>query len=355
MKAITVLPFGVKYTPMEKLALINFEKEPDSIYKGFELQYLNGAEIGQGYRILAYRNDGYVDMYDDLSLLFNPNEECDVAEKGLNKHIQTNIANTVFEKLDGCVQISFDFKDLESRKIHVFIKEQTKKKSIPMNLLAPIGFGSEKPSSLPLFFLYNFDFIRRKSTIVDIRIDNKALKLDPFPFPFPMYGQMRYYTRYTMESQILEFFPIDRQVKEIELDERMRYTDQGINYKFVKTANGVGLSQIELIQEKKVVIHFSPAFVLENQTGEFSICPPEEMGHVDGIYQVEKNGDLANVSLIPNKGWTSNPNTRLTKIILSPKSVFCNWSKEYQYSSVVDLKKMNVRAKWINGNNKTGA
>lgn len=343
----TILPFGVKYTPMEKLALINFEKEPDSVYKGFELQYLNSDEIGLGYRILAYRNDEYVDMYDDFSLKFNPDEECNVAGKGLNEHIQTNIENTIFEKVNGCVQISFDFKDLESRKIHVFIKEQTKKKSIPMNLLAPIGFGSERPSSLPLFFLYNFDFIRRKETIVGIRIDNKTLKLDPFPFPFPMNGQLRYYTRYTRESQILDFLPIDRQVKEIELDEDMQYTVQGMNYTFVKTASGVGLSKIELIQEKKVIIHFSPAFVLENQTGEFSICPSEEMGHVDGIYKVEKNEDFANVSLIPNKGWTSNPNTKITKIILSPKSIFCNWSKEYQYFARVDLKKMNVRAEWI--------
>ncbi|WP_042357445.1 hypothetical protein [Bacillus rubiinfantis] len=350
MKMKTILPFGIKYTPMEKLALINFERLPDSIYKGLELQYLNGDKVGKGYRVLAYRNDGYVDMYDDLSLKFDPNEQCNVAEKGLNRHLQTNIANAVFEKVDGCVQISFDFEDLEKRMIHVFIKELRKKKSTPMNLLAPIGSGSEKPSCLPIFFLYNFDFIRRRKTIVDIRFNETALKLDPFPFPFPMNGQLRYYSRYTMESQIIEFIPLDSHVKEIELNEQMQYFEQGIKYNYVKTANGIGLSQIELLQSKKVVINFSPAFVMNNQSGEFSICPSEEMGHIDGIYQVKRNGDRVDISLIPNKGWTSNPYTLITKLILSPKSIFCNWCKHYQYSSVVDLTKMSANAKWMNRN-----
>lgn len=350
IKVQTILPFGVKYAPMEKLALINFEKKPDSIYRGLELQYLNGNEVGTGFRVLAYRNDGYVDMYDDMSLKFDLNEQCDVAEKGLNKHVQTNMENTVFEKVDGCVEISFDFQDLEKRRVHVYIKENTKKKSTPMNILAPIGLGSKRPSYLPIFFLYNFDFIRRKNTIVEVSIDDTALKLDDFPFPVPMNGQMRYYSRYTMESQIIEFIPINMQVKEIELDEQMQYIDQGIKYKFVETDNCIGLSIIELLQDKKVVINFTPAFVMRDQTGEFSISPSEEMGHIKGIYQVKQNGDFVDISLMPNKGWVSVPNSMITKIILSPKSIFCNWCKKYQYSALVDLKKMRTRAKWNNGN-----
>lgn len=70
-------------------------------------------------------------------------------------------------------------------------------------------------------FLYDFDFIRRKNTIVDVRIDERKIKLDPFPFPFPMNGQMRYYTRYSMNSHIIEFLPISNQVKMVKLDEQL--------------------------------------------------------------------------------------------------------------------------------------
>lgn len=42
-----ILPLELKYVPIEKLALINFEKKPESIYKTLELQYLNGNDIGK--------------------------------------------------------------------------------------------------------------------------------------------------------------------------------------------------------------------------------------------------------------------------------------------------------------------
>lgn len=348
----TILPIQVKYLPIEKLALINFEKKPDSVYKALELQYLNGKEVGTGYRVLAYRNDGYVDMYDAPSLKFDANEQCNVAEKGLYKHVQRQIKNPIFQVVAGMVEIAFDFEDLEQRKIHVYIKEQNRKKSIPMNLLAPIGSGSEKPSSLPVFFLYDFDFIRRKNTIVDIKIDEKNIKLDPFPVPFPMNGQMRYYTRYTMKSQIMDFLPITNEFKEVELDEQLQYFQQDIKYQFVESSQGIGLSQIELMKDRKVVINFNPAFHIHDQVGEFSICPPEEMGSIAGIYKVTEKDNYAEISIIPNKGWTSVPNSIISKLILSPKSIFCSWCKQYKYSAVIDLKAMKVRANWANGSKK---
>ena len=80
------LPIIVKYSPIRKLAIIPFEKSPDTIYRGFELQYIDGEPYGVGYRVLAYRNDNYVDVYDDVALNFNENEKFNVVENGLHKH-----------------------------------------------------------------------------------------------------------------------------------------------------------------------------------------------------------------------------------------------------------------------------
>ncbi len=63
-----VIPFGLTYNPMKKLALINFEKNPDSVYLGLEPQYFDDEIYGKGYRVIAYRHDGYVDVYNDVSL-----------------------------------------------------------------------------------------------------------------------------------------------------------------------------------------------------------------------------------------------------------------------------------------------
>lgn len=53
------LPIIVKYSPIRKLAIIPFEKSPDTIYRGFELQYIDGEPYGVGYRVLAHEFEFY--------------------------------------------------------------------------------------------------------------------------------------------------------------------------------------------------------------------------------------------------------------------------------------------------------
>ena len=150
------LPIIVKYSPIRKLALIPFEKSPDTIYRGFELQFIDGEPYGTGYRVLAYRNDNYVDVYDDVELNFLEDEKFNVVENGLHKHIQTEIRNVQMGKTGNNQLISFEFLDIQDRKIFVHIEENSKKVSKAMNLLAPIGVGSKTPEYLPVFLMYDF-------------------------------------------------------------------------------------------------------------------------------------------------------------------------------------------------------
>lgn len=170
------LPIMVKYSPIRKLAIIPFEKSPDTFYRGFELQYIDGEPYGVGYRVLAYRNDNYVDVYDDVALNFNENEKFNVVENELHKHIQTPINNVQFCKENNNQLISFQFVDIHDRKISVHIEEKSKKKSKGMNLLAPIGIGSKAPEYLPVFFMYDFDFIRKSKSIVACTLTARKLQ-----------------------------------------------------------------------------------------------------------------------------------------------------------------------------------
>ncbi|MDD4547604.1 MAG: hypothetical protein PHI05_02550, partial [Bacilli bacterium] len=199
----TIIPFKVNYSPIKSLVLIPFEKNPDKIYRGLELQYIDNTNLGTGYRVIAYRNDNYVDVYDDMSLQFQEDEKFNVAENGLNKHIQTPFSNVLFEKQNNCEMISFSFKDLEQRSIEFQIKEVSTKKTIPINLLAPVGYGSKNPNYLPLFFMYDFDFIKSNKTKINWSIDNNKISIDKFPFPMNM--QFRYFVRYSNQCELIEF------------------------------------------------------------------------------------------------------------------------------------------------------
>ena len=118
------LPFEIKYSPIQKIALISFEKCPDAIYRELQLQYVNGEPYGTGYRVIAYRNDDYVDIYDDKALNFIRDEKFNVTGKGLNKHVQTEINNTLFSREDNKQTLAFEFTDVENRQIKVYIEEK---------------------------------------------------------------------------------------------------------------------------------------------------------------------------------------------------------------------------------------
>lgn len=83
------------------------------------------------------------------------------------------------------------------------IEENSKKTSKSMNLLATIGVGSKAPDYLPVFFMYNFDFIRKSKSIISCNIDGKDIKIDNFPIP--MNGQARLFARYSNECELFEF------------------------------------------------------------------------------------------------------------------------------------------------------
>lgn len=341
------LPIVIKYSPIRRLALVPFEKDRDIIYKGFELQFIDGEPYGVGYRVLAYRNDKYLDVYDDVSLNYMEDEKFNVAENGLHQHVRTNINNVRLYKVDNNQIISFEFVDIQGRKVSVHIEEKTKRKTKSMNLLAPIGVGSKKPDYLPVFFMYDFDFMRRSKTLVSCNIDGKKIQLDKFPFH--MNGQARWYVRYSNECELLEFANTDATVlKEIELDEENVYCEE--NVKYIYESENVLKKIVVYFGEHDVQINFHSGMnLIKSCSGTFTIVPRQQMGYLQGEYIV-RVGQNTEITILPKSGWISNPNSFLTKLILGKKSVFCNWSKKYKYYSRIDLEKKEVDSSWKNEN-----
>lgn len=347
-KLKSYLPIIVNKSPIRKLAIIPFEKLPDTIYRGFELQLIEGEPYGVGYRVLAYRNDKYVDVYDDLDLNFLEDEKFNVVENGLHKHIQTRINNVQLRKVDNNQIISFEFVDIQDRKISVHIEEKCKRKSKGMNLLAPIGVGSKTPEYLPVFFMYDFDFIRRNKSDVSCNIDGKEIKIDTFPMPID--GQTRLYVRYSNECELLEFAnTCMAELQEVELNEDNTYYDGDVKYCFDDKAV---LTKVMVHFEKQnIPICFDAGLSLDKSCmGEFIIKPREQMGHVKGEYSVQCGNDVTIFKMVPQGGWVSRPNSILTRLILNKKSVFCSWSKEYKYNATIELSTGKIEASWENGN-----
>jgi len=354
-KKSVLVPFGFKYRPLKKLALINFEEDPDKEYMGLEPQYFSGSKTGQGFRVIAYRNDGFVDVYDDFNLQDDNQASFDVAGKGLKERKKVRMEDAVFEKDGDRLNLSFQFADKYERKITLEIREKTKKKTSGLNLLAPVGSSTAKPSYLPLFFLYSFDFIRKNKTDINLTIDGKTHRIDAFPYRIPKDFQWRYYTRYSQDCQIIEFASAGQKI----LDEHELVNNSLTisDNKFLFTAEG-SLKKMEHISEEH---HFSAEFSPEipdirklagenSYTGSINIKPDSAMGSISGEYWLGKKDEIVEIEMNMSDGWSPVPDSLFTRLMFGKKSLFCSWPKYYFYKQKIDLSTLESSSFWENKN-----
>ncbi|WP_280768869.1 hypothetical protein [Salipaludibacillus daqingensis] len=351
-KQTVVIPFRFSCLPLKKLALINFEKKPDTHYIALEPQYFDDLTYGHAYRVIAYRRDGYVDVYDDMNLMDDKDDSFDVTGKGLCERKKVGMEHTKFEKENDQIFLSFQFTDKYGRQIRVEITEHTSKKTNGINLLAPVGSSTENPSYLPLFFLYDFDFVRKRKTKAKVIIDGNPITIDNFPYPLAKDFQLRYYTRYSEDCQIIEFANATNEVlKEYTADANRKVVSDSLEYQFGEDRS---LEKILLKDSNHdLIVEFTGGFPdvrsLMNPSdfkGTFKISADEKMGYVSGEYSVRREDSSVTIELIPSDGWAAIPNSLFTKMMFSKKSLFCNWPKTYRYIQQINLTTLESSSRW---------
>ncbi|WP_167955677.1 hypothetical protein [Anaerosporobacter faecicola] len=349
-------PFRMEVVPIRKLILFNFEKDPEEVYAGLELQYLVTQEEGKGYRLIAYRKDGYVDVYDEECLQIKEVGKFEVCNKGLANYRRVAFEHTCFQKTKEGICVSFRIEDYLGRPIEVLVREHGKKPSRAFDLIAPIGVSSKKPVIFPAYAMYGFDLVRKKNTELLISIDGKERKPDPFPVPIPKDGQMRHFTRYSDDCQLVEFGRTGEwSMEPRELTEHLTIQEDGVVARYEKLQGSYHLQTVEFEETQHVFrVELEPSFpdLLRMQEGTeqgtFQMKMDESMGYFAGTYTVHKQGEEVNIELIPTEGWKSKNTMFLTKCMLNKNSVFRTWSKYYVYKQTIQLDTGKSISSWEN-------
>ncbi len=197
----------VERAPITHLALLEFSPDADPVYTGLEPQVIDRGHE-RGMRIIGYRHDGHTDLYDDLTLTPEPDEASRVTGKGRLHYRHTDLGNPVLDRDEaGRLHLEASFTDVTGRRITIDIHEHTTRRSVPLNLLAPVGLLSTDPEYFPLFLLHDFDFVRLGGAQLDVTIDDRPVGLAPFPVPLPVQGEMRSFAKYTPDAEIVSVFP----------------------------------------------------------------------------------------------------------------------------------------------------
>jgi hypothetical protein len=175
-------PFHIAIDPMERILLVNFEKDPDSLYIGFEPQVFNDSINGKGHLVIGWRIDGKVDVYHEPGLTLDHNKY-DIAGKGLANMLEREMPKAFSEINDFGLQANYEFQDIHNRKVVIRVTEKNPGKRKPFGLLAPMGAAAESPSAMPLVLLHDFYFVRKKHSKIEVSINGKQHQIDDLPMP----------------------------------------------------------------------------------------------------------------------------------------------------------------------------
>ncbi|MDO5535112.1 MAG: hypothetical protein Q4F65_10730 [Propionibacteriaceae bacterium] len=339
------LPVMVEVSPTDRLALLEFEDDADPILTGLEPQVIERDGI-TGFRVLAYRQDGGVDAYDDPALPLDGPDAFRVIGTGLHRHVQVPLADSTFEvDAAGRLHLAFAFTDADGRAVEVTVRETTTRRSVPTNLLAPVGLSSRNPAYFPLFLLNDFEFIRSVGTQLDVVVDGRPVALKGPPVPLPLQGQLRTFAKYTTDPEIIQVFPTWRdEVRVVRTDpgRDVHTATDGVRYLFA----GEALERI-LVNSTEVV--FAPPLdTTAPGTGRFTMTSYPDLGAVGGTWAVAVDGHTARLELGIDHVSVPHQRDPLYRLIVNERTFFGTWPTGYRYEAQIDHTSGRVDARWSN-------
>ena len=337
------IPFNIEIDPMERLLLVNFENDPDTLYVGFEPQVFDDAVNGKGHLVIGWRKDGRVDVYHEAGLKLDP-AKYDIAGKGLANMVEREMSSAFFEITDHGVQAEYCFRDIHDRLVHFRIAEKHPGKRKPFGLLAPMGAAAENPSAMPLVLLHDFYFVRQKHSDIEVSINGKSHQVDRLPIPMDF--RRMTFIRYSPEPLIAMFNPaFTGTMPSVELPKgntRLQYQHQDIflewkqDKAFIKqiTFNN-DTYPIELLFDKPFPV---PDLLDQgfSQTGSFSIRAHPSTGRISGQYAVEMVDEQIKIVMIPDKGWRPQPNKLSLRFLYTVARIFKHWPKTYEWTAHIE-------------------
>jgi hypothetical protein len=199
-----ISPFHLHVDPMQALLLVNFEKDPDRIYLGFEPQTFDDDVHGRGLLVLGWRVDGRVDVFHEPELRLEP-RTYGIAGKGLHRMAERSFGEGRLDLGPSGAQVALEFRDFEDRQVRLHVSETNTRPRAPFALLAPMGGAATDPPALPLVFVHGFYFVRHAGSEVRIEIDGRLHQPDGIPLVLD--GARARFLRYAADPFIVTWNP----------------------------------------------------------------------------------------------------------------------------------------------------
>jgi hypothetical protein len=344
-----VSPFHLHVDPMQSLLLMNFEKDADRIYVGFEPQAFDDDVHGRGLLVLGWRVDGRVDVFHEPGLRLDP-RTYGIAGKGLHRMVERTFSDTRLELGPSGAQVEIGFGDIEDRMVRLHIREGDTRPRRPFALLAPMGSAATDPPALPLVYVHDFYFVRHAGSDVTIEIDGRQHRPDAIPLVLD--GARSRFLRYSADPFIVTWNPSTDATPRVLLAEGEPVagssTAQADGVRYDLQANGEFLEIRRMSRRERhheVSVEFTPSFphllALRDGVeldGAFRISSDPAAGTVTGRWRVARHGDELRMEAVPEGGWTPGEAPRMARLLFRvASSAFRSWPGTYVWRGSMRL------------------
>jgi hypothetical protein len=345
-------PFNLRVDPIDRLLLIDFSKDPDARYRGFEIQAFDDALTGKGMLVIAGRHDGQVDVYHQPGLRMD-RKNYNVVGKGLHKMIERPFERSRFEITETGVSLQVAFNDSKGRPIKLSILEEGGVPTRPFDMLAPLGAGTENPPSLPLVLLFDFYFVRKKGTDLAIEIDGK--KHQPDSIPLRLDGQSLHFIRYAAHPLPVFWNECVKGQTTLHTPEGPgTVTVDGMTCELVDNHGHLELAAMMAEgQGLTLPIRFDPPMpnlaALRDGAeiaGRITIDCPRNAGRITGTYALARHKQTLHLRVHPSGGWQPDEKKLLLKMLYLVAPMFRTWPKTYIWNATLDLEESHITTAW---------
>jgi hypothetical protein len=174
-----LVPITMELSTIRQLLIIDIDDDPT--YRTLEPQVLE-APGGDGIVLLAYRHDGYVELYAPAGLGIDPSGY-DGLGKGLLGIHHAAFEQARFEVAGDGLKLDLALLAPNGRRFDLRVHEHLAGRRDRFPVLAPVGGAFDSPSFFPFLWLPGLSFVPVRGTEVEVRVDGQERGIPRLPVP----------------------------------------------------------------------------------------------------------------------------------------------------------------------------
>lgn len=342
-----LVPFALERAPIRRLLVIDITDDP--LLRAVEPQWLELDDGTTTVVVIAYRRDGYVELYAQNDVQVDPSGYR--LNRALLGPYSTTFEDATFDVTTAGLQLDVVFTAADGRKIELRIHERLPDGRDHFPALAPVGGSFNTPEFFPLFWLPAMSFVPVHGTDATVRIQGHPRTIRRLPTPFG--GQRCLLARYDPDVAIWQVNPswINRSARvfctgaetqvlgNTEID--VADVDGAVAIETIRVRDGVHTSSIAFAPGLPDLACLPDSKLLRG-TAAFSAGGAVQL-HAN--YAIRRTGDSVELSLDNISPWRS-PARRPLLAVLFRLPLFRRWPTTYTWHATLDLADARLTSTW---------